>query len=98
MVVTLVGGHDLSTRAQLLRALAGVGGRANVIFDLTPCTFVDSTIIATILATAEAGSPGARSVSLVLPHDASYVYRALSVLGVRDIMPVYGSTEDALAG
>ena len=96
VVVTLVGDHDLSTRAQLLQALAGVSGRAGVIFDLTRCTFVDSTIIATILGMVQAASPNARTVSLVLPGDTSYVYRALSVIGVRELMPVHDSLEAAL--
>jgi anti-anti-sigma factor len=96
VVVTLVGDHDLSTRAQLLQALAGVSGRAGVIFDLTRCTFVDSTIIATILGLVQVASPNARTVSLVLPGDTSYVYRALSVVGVRELMPVHDSLEAAL--
>jgi hypothetical protein len=36
-------------------------------------------------------------VSLVLPGDSSYVYRALSVIGMRDFVPVHRSIEGALA-
>jgi anti-anti-sigma factor len=96
VVVTLIGDHDLATKAQLLQALAGVGGQAGVIFDLTHCTFVDSTIIATILGVVQAGSPSARSISVVLPDTTTYVSRALSVLGVEQLMPVHGSLEEAL--
>ena len=68
----------------MLKALAGVGPKANLIIDLTRCTFVDSTIIATILEAVQVKRPRTQTVSLVLPDDTSYVYRALSVIGMRD--------------
>ena len=36
-------------------------------------------------------------VALVPPGDTSYVYRALSVVGIRDLVPIHASVEAALA-
>ncbi len=96
VVMALEGDHDLSTRPLIFEALAGVGPRANLIIDLTGCTFVDSTIISAILGAGQVTTPSEQTVSLVLPDDTSYVYRALSVLGMQDLVPVHGSIEAAL--
>ena len=96
VVVALKGDHDLSTKRRLLQALAGVGPKAHVIIDLTRCTFVDSTIISAILGVSQIAHPSKQTVSLVLPDDTSYVYRALAVIGLHDFVPVHQSIEAAL--
>jgi anti-anti-sigma factor len=98
IIVALVGDHDLSTKTQLLARLAGVGRPARLVIDLSGCTFVDSTIIAVILGACHTTSPSEQRVSLVLPNDTSYVYRALSVIGARDLVPIHRSIEAALEG
>jgi anti-anti-sigma factor len=87
VVVRLCGDHDLSTKPRLLHALAGVRRASGVVIDLTECTFVDSTIIAAIMHASRASSAKGPSVSLRLPSDTSYVYRALSVAGLLDLLP-----------
>ena len=67
-----------------------------IVIDLRQCTFVDSTIIAVILAAGCRDTPQEPHVSVVLPDDASYVCRALSVIGLRDLLPVRLSVEAAL--
>jgi anti-anti-sigma factor len=96
VVVTLTGDHDLSTKPQLLEALAGVRGKKVVVIDLARCTFVDSTIIAAILGACRSSPASQSNVSVVLPPDTSYVYRALAVIGLRDLMPARLSIEAAL--
>ena len=86
-MVRLRGDHDLSTKPRLLDALATVRRASGVVIDLTECTFVDSTIIAAIMHASRASSSKGPSVSLRLPGDTSYVYRALSVAGLRDLLP-----------
>jgi anti-anti-sigma regulatory factor len=98
VIVALVGDHDLSAKTQLLESLAGVGRHARLIIDLSRCTFVDSTIIAVVLAASHSTAPCEQRVSLVLPNDTSYVYRALSVIGMRDLVSVHRSIEAALDG
>lgn len=93
IVLTLIGDHDLATKPSLVAELAALAPDAAVVIDLTRCTFVDSTVIGAILNTRQPNRP---RVSLVLPPDTSYVVRALSVLGVRDLLPVHPTVEAAL--
>lgn len=93
IVLSLIGDHDLATKPSLVAELAALPPEAAVVIDLTRCTFVDSTVIGAILNTRQPNRP---RVSLVLPPDTSYVVRALSVLGVRDLLPVHPTVEAAL--
>jgi anti-anti-sigma regulatory factor len=96
VVVALCGDHELSTKPQLLEALSHVRREQRVVIDLQRCTFVDSTIIGAILAAFQAGGSEEPNLSVVLPDDTSYVYRALSVIGLSDVVPAYLSAEAAL--
>ena len=93
IVLTLIGDHDLATKPALAEALDGLAPEAAIVIDLTRCTFIDSTVIGAILS---ARRPDRPRVALVLPPDTSYVVRALSVIGVRDLLPVHPSVEAAL--
>lgn len=95
-VVTLIGDHDLSMKLALLQALADIRDVGNLIVDLRPCTFVDSTIIAALLTAFRSHPLRGQRVSLVAPADTSYVMRALSVLGLGDVLPIHDSIERAL--
>ena len=94
MVVRLCGDHDLSTKPRLLEALSSARRASGVVIDLTRCTFVDSTIIAAILYASRGGSKQGPTVSVLLPSDTSYVCRALSVAGLRDLLPASHPLED----
>lgn len=94
IVLALTGDHDLATKPMLLAELAEIPLDASVIIDLTRCTFLDSSVIGAILG---ARVPDRPRVSLVLPPDTSYVTRALSVVGMRDLLPVHASVTAALA-
>ena len=96
VVISLSGDHDLSTKPQLVESLARVRQERRVVIDLQRCTFVDSTIIGAILVACRGGSSREPHVSVVLPPDTSYVYRALSVIGLRDLVPAHLSIEAAL--
>ena len=67
-----------------------------VVIDLRQCTFVDSTIIGAILTAGRGDSRRVANVSVVMPDDTSYVYRALSIIGLRDLVPAHVSIEAAL--
>jgi anti-sigma B factor antagonist len=96
-VITISGEHDLSTAPSLRRRLHGLldEGTATVV-DLSPATFIDSSILGVILdgrrraAEAEIGFAVARSNGL----DA--VDRVLEVTGLRAELPVHARREEAL--
>ncbi len=98
VVISLRGDHDLSTKPQLVEALARVRPQpaGAIVIDLRQCTFLDSAIIGAILTARRPEGSQERQVSVVLPDDASYVYRALSVVGLREFMPAHLSIEAAL--
>jgi anti-anti-sigma factor len=91
------GDHDLSTKPQLAEALTHLRREACavIVIDLRQCTFVDSTIIGAILAARRQESSQEPNVSVVLPDDTSYVYRALSVVGLTDLVSAHLSIEAA---
>jgi len=49
-VVTLIGDYDARMRGRLLEELSRTTYVPRLIVDLTPCTFIDATIIATLLS------------------------------------------------
>jgi anti-sigma B factor antagonist len=94
VVVTLIGDHDLATRPRLMEEIGDLEREIDLVIDLTSCTFIDSTIIGAILNTRLPGRP---RVALIPPGDTSYVHRALSVIGLRDLLPLYPSVDAAIA-
>ena len=93
-VVTLIGDHDARMRGRLLEELSRTTYVPHLIIDLTPCTFIDSTIIATLLRCRRFG---ARQVELVVP-DEGQVSRALGLAGVDILACVHSTLEEALCG
>jgi anti-anti-sigma factor len=98
VLISLRGDHDLATKPRLVEALTRFrpqrGGA--IVIDLRQCTFLDSTIIGAILTAHGAGGAHEPRVSVVLPDDTSYVCRALSVIGLRELVPAHLSIEAAL--
>jgi anti-anti-sigma factor len=98
VVISLRGDHDLATKPQLVAALTPLRSHpaGSVVIDLRQCTFLDSTIIGAILTARGPDASQEPLVSVVLPDDSSYVCRALSVVGLRGLMPAHLSIEAAL--
>ena len=97
-IVTLSGDHDLATRPRLAAALEAARGQKNLIVDLTPCTFVDSTIIGVLLsAYVTSQLATAQRLEVVGPPPGSYVGRALSVAGVGETLDMHASIAEARA-
>jgi anti-sigma B factor antagonist len=96
-VVRVDGEHDLSTapalRSQLEQLIADGGP---VVVDLTEATFIDSSILGTLLqARRDAGDAG---VGFAVAHDgADAVERVLEITGLRADLPVHRSRDDAAA-
>ncbi|MDP9255636.1 MAG: STAS domain-containing protein [Actinomycetota bacterium] len=96
MVLALSGEHDLATKPRLLDALAAVRNKPNLIVDLSPCTFLDSTIIGVLLTACPISPPSAQRIALVVPESTSSVNRAVSVIGLRDLLVVHETIDHAL--
>ena len=97
-VLTLTGEHDLSTapdlRSNLDRLIAHGGA---IVVDLTPATFIDSSVLGVILdARTRAGEAGVR-FELSHENGADAVSRVLEITGLRDELPVHATREGAEA-
>jgi len=93
-VVTLIGDYDARMRGRLLEELSRTTYVPRLVVDLTPCTFIDSTIIATLLRCRRIGS---RPVELVVPDDHTEVSRTIMRAGVDILARVHRSLDEALA-
>jgi anti-anti-sigma factor len=95
-VTTLSGEHELVTKHLLLEALAQAAPCPNVVIDLTPCSFLDSSILGVFFATHNAQRPGRERLALVLPERSDAVNTAIDLTGVRELVPVHETLDDAL--
>jgi anti-anti-sigma factor len=90
-IVALSGEHDLFTRHQLGQKLEMARLAALVIVDLTACTFLDSTIIESLLKARHR-----MRVEIVMPALGSIADRALRMTGAPDFFTTHSSLEEAL--
>jgi anti-anti-sigma regulatory factor len=93
-VTTLTGEHDLFTKHRVLETLACARQWPNVIVDLTPCDFLDSTVVRALIAARGVQLPGER-FELVAPQDNGFVSHVLRLIGVPDIIPTHDCLADA---
>jgi anti-anti-sigma factor len=95
-VVRLHGEHDLSSNGALSGELAAGAGNGHVIVDLAVCTFMDSTLIRTLLVAARRAGERGGSVQLVVPVEANAVRRTLELANVQGVLPFHASSAAAL--
>ena len=96
-IVTLEGEHDLSTRELLTEALQEAAAHSNVLVDLSPCTFMDSTVINVLISTAQSVRAGGERLALVIPPEQRRVARVAEMTGLDKLLAVYETREAALA-
>jgi anti-anti-sigma factor len=94
-LVALHGEWDISTETQLAEALHQARREQNVVIDLSECTFLDSRTIGLLMSTAQEHAENNGRLAIALPPTQSVVNRAFDVLGVRDVLSVYRTFEDA---
>ncbi len=91
-MITLHGEHDLSTSAELRTVVETVARPgARVVFDLSPATFIDSTILQSVIYAAE----NADGLAIVAPPDAP-CRRVLELTRIADIVRTCASQDEAL--
>lgn len=95
-VVTISGEHDLSTAPNLRRRLDSLleEGTATVV-DLSPATFIDSSILGVILDARRRAAEGNIGFAVVHANGADAVDRVLEVTGLRAELPVHTRREEA---
>ena len=95
-VITLSGEHDLFTKYRLLEALARARQAPNLIIDLTPSVFVDSSIVGALLGACRSQPDDEQRVEFVLPDNGNQVNRTLDLMGVRALLRIHPSLGHAL--
>ena len=95
-VLTISGEHDLSTAPELRRRLDQLldEGTASVI-DLSPSTFIDSSILGVVLDCRRRASEAGMGFAVLHSNGADAVDRILEVTGLRNELPVYARREEA---
>lgn len=97
-VVSISGEHDLNTAPELRRQLDELIGEAvPVVVDLTPASFVDSSILGAILDARRRAAE--KELRLAVQHGdgANAVARVLEVTGLRSELPVHSSRDEAVS-
>ena len=96
-IVTLRGEHDLATRAEINATLARVGGEADVLVDLSECSFIDSSVIGALVAALQTFAERGRRLELAIPSDAVTIQRVAKVAGLATFLPIHETREAGLA-
>ena len=92
----MTGEHDLGTAAELRRRLQRVIAEGNpIVIDLSPATFIDSSILGVILDARRSANEGGLGFAVAHSNGAGAVGRLLDVTGLRDELPVHTDTEAA---
>jgi anti-sigma B factor antagonist len=96
-VLTISGEHDLSTAPSLRRRLDGLleEGVATVL-DLSPATFIDSSILGVILDGRRRAAEANIGFAVARSKGSDAVDRVLEVTGLRVELPVHAQREEAL--
>jgi anti-anti-sigma factor len=88
-VAKLCGEHDISTSADVQKALSPIFG--NVLVDLTDCEFIDSTVIAALIVDFQLRRREGHRLELLVPPQNRTIARTLEISGVADLMTVHSA-------
>jgi anti-sigma B factor antagonist len=95
-VLTISGEHDLSTAPSLRRRLDSLlDDGTETVVDLSPATFIDSSILGVILDGRRRAAERGIGFAVVHSNGADAVDRVLEVTGLRAELPVHARREDA---
>jgi anti-anti-sigma factor len=97
VVVTLRGEHDLNSKQVLREALASAGADANVLVDLSECSFIDSTIIGVLVQAFQAQAERGRRLELAIPPAAHAVQRVVTIAGLTTFLSMHETRSAGLA-
>jgi anti-anti-sigma factor len=95
-VVAMSGEHDLDAQLLLAHALELAAPYSDVIVDLTDCSFVDSTIIRTLIFAACEVRSGGEQLVLVIPPEQTQVAHIGELVGLAQVVEVHASRNAAI--
>lgn len=97
-VVSISGEHDLNTAPELGSKLAGlIDGREGIVFDMSPASFVDSSILGVILDSRRRAQDSGQAFEVVHDGKTEAVGRVLEITGLNTELPVHATADAALA-
>lgn len=96
-VVKLRGEHDLRCKQALAEALTGASAQANVLVDLSECTFIDSTIIGVLVLASTKLDHGGGRCEFIIPPEASSVRRVAQIAGLNEILVIHETPNAGIA-
>ena len=97
-MLTISGEHDLNTAPELRSQFGeAMNGDRGVVVDLTPATFVDSSILGVILDARRRAAAEDRGFAVAQGSGAEAVARVLEITGLRAELPVHENREQAEA-
>ena len=97
-VLTISGEHDLSTAPNLRRRLDSLLNEGTpTVIDLSPATFIDSSILGVILDGRRRAADAGIGFAVVHANGADAVDRVLEVTGLRTELPVHARREEAFS-
>jgi anti-anti-sigma factor len=85
-VVTLRGEHDLATSTALREALEPIFG--DVLVDLSDCSFIDSTVIGSLISSAKGLKREGHALTLVVPPENANIARTLEIVRIGELIRV----------
>ncbi len=86
-VVALRGEHDLATAPAISETLSSLSG--NVLVDLSDCTFIDSTVIGSLIRSSRALERDGHRLEVLVPPENQVIMRTLEVVNLRDLIVVH---------
>jgi anti-sigma B factor antagonist len=96
-VLTISGEHDLSTAPNLRRRLDALLDESTpTVLDLSPATFIDSSILGVILDGRRRAGEADIGFAVARSNGSDAVDRVLEVTGLRAELPVHARREEAL--
>jgi anti-sigma B factor antagonist len=96
-VLTISGEHDLSTAPNLRRRLDGLLDEGvPTVVDLSPATFIDSSILGVILDGRRRAAEAKIGFAVARSNGSDAVDRVLEVTGLRAELPVHAGREEAV--
>jgi anti-sigma B factor antagonist len=96
-VLSIKGEHDLSTAPELRRHLSqAIANGDAVVVDLSPATFVDSSILGAILDARRSADEAGLGFAVTHAGGDDSVSRVLEITGLRAELPVHSERDEAM--